>query len=49
MQNIEPRITKDVYTVLSLEASVNSRMSEGGTAPARVREQIAWWQGMMTR
>jgi len=44
MQKTEPRITKDVYAVLSLEASVNSRMSEGGTAPARVREQIAFWR-----
>src|SRR5579862_2121779 len=44
MQKIEPRLTKDVYAVLSLEASVNSRMSEGGTAPSRVREQIAFWR-----
>ena len=44
MQSIEPAITKDVYDVLSLEASVHSRMSEGGTAPSRVREQIAFWR-----
>ncbi|HTT97611.1 MAG TPA: argininosuccinate lyase [Rhizomicrobium sp.] len=44
MQKIEPRITEDVYDVLSLEASVNSRESYGGTAPKRVREQIAFWQ-----
>jgi argininosuccinate lyase len=44
MQSMEPAITKDVYDVLSLEASVNSRMSEGGTAPSRVREQIAFWR-----
>jgi argininosuccinate lyase len=37
-------IGKDVYDVLSLEASVNLRTSLGGTAPARVREQIAFWQ-----
>jgi argininosuccinate lyase len=30
--------------VLSLEASVNARTSFGGTAPARVREQIAYWK-----
>ena len=41
MQKIEPAITKDVFAVLSLEASVNSRESMGGTAPKRVREQIA--------
>jgi argininosuccinate lyase len=44
MQKIEPGITKDVYAVLSLEASVQSRLSFGGTAPERVREQIRFWQ-----
>jgi argininosuccinate lyase len=44
MQKIEPAITNDVFAVLSLEASVNSRESQGGTAPKRVREQIAFWR-----
>jgi argininosuccinate lyase len=44
MQKIEPGITKDVYAVLSLEASVHSRLSFGGTAPERVREQILYWR-----
>ena len=44
MQKIEPGITKDVLGVLTLEASVASRTSFGGTAPSRVREQIAFWQ-----
>jgi len=44
LKKIEPKITKDVYKVLSLEASVNARTSEGGTAPVRVREQIAFWK-----
>jgi argininosuccinate lyase len=44
MQKVEPAITNDVFAVLSLEASVNSRESYGGTAPVRVREQIAFWQ-----
>ena len=44
MQTIEPAITSDVFAVLSLEASVNSRESTGGTAPVRVREQIAFWR-----
>jgi argininosuccinate lyase len=44
MQKIEPAITKDVFSVLSLDASVASRLSSGGTAPARVREQIAFWR-----
>src|ERR1700681_266533 len=33
MQEIEPRITKDVFKVLSVERSVASRRSLGGTAP----------------
>ena len=44
MQKIEPGITQSVFEVLSLEASVNSRMSLGGTAPARVQEQIHFWR-----
>ncbi|HUO98073.1 MAG TPA: argininosuccinate lyase [Rhizomicrobium sp.] len=44
MQKIEPAITADVFNVLSLDACVASRMSLGGTAPARVREQIAFWK-----
>ena len=44
MQKIEPAVTADVFTVLSLQASVASRMSQGGTAPDRVREQIAFWR-----
>jgi argininosuccinate lyase len=44
MQKIEPAITQNVYDILTLEASVASRMSLGGTAPARVREQIALWK-----
>jgi argininosuccinate lyase len=44
MQKIEPAITNDVFAVLSLEASVNSRESYGGTAPGRVREQVAFWR-----
>lgn len=47
MQKIEPAITQDVFKVLSLESSVNSRMSLGGTAPARVKEQLAHWKGVL--
>jgi argininosuccinate lyase len=41
LQNIDGRIDERVYDVLSVEASVRSRTSYGGTAPERVREQIA--------
>ncbi|HKU65329.1 MAG TPA: argininosuccinate lyase, partial [Rhizomicrobium sp.] len=47
MQTIEPTITAEVFKVLSPEASVNSRMSLGGTAPARVKEQLAHWKGVL--
>ncbi|WP_262692023.1 argininosuccinate lyase [Kordiimonas aestuarii] len=40
MQAVEPRITKDVYSVLSVEASVTSRTSFGGTAPENVKEAV---------
>jgi len=41
MQSIEPRITEDVFTVLSVESSISSRTSEGGTAVVNVRAAIA--------
>ena len=47
MQTIDPAITDEVFRVLSLDASVNSRMSLGGTAPARVKEQLNHWRGML--
>ena len=47
MQAVEPAITAEVFKVLSPEASVNSRMSLGGTAPARVKEQLAHWKGVL--
>jgi argininosuccinate lyase len=44
LQKLEPRITDKIFAVLTLEASVASRQSYGGTAPVRVREQIAAWK-----
>jgi argininosuccinate lyase len=44
MRKIEPAVTDDVYSVLPVAASINSRQSFGGTAPVRVREQIAFWR-----
>jgi len=40
-QAIDSRIDADVFSVLSVEASVASRSSYGGTAPDQVRVQIA--------
>ncbi|NNC73299.1 MAG: argininosuccinate lyase [Sphingomonadaceae bacterium] len=41
LQSIDARIGESVYDVLSVEASVASRNSHGGTAPDQVRERIA--------
>ena len=41
MQKIDNRITHDVYSVLSIGASLASRTSEGGTAPDKVRAAAA--------
>jgi argininosuccinate lyase len=43
MQGVEPRITKDVYSVLSVENSVKSRTSHGGTAPQNVLKMAQGW------
>jgi len=47
MQKVEPAITAEVFKVLTPEASVASRMSLGGTAPARVREQLHHWRSIL--
>jgi argininosuccinate lyase len=44
MQSVHAAINEDVYNVLSVEASVASRMSYGGTAPAQVLVQIQRWR-----
>lgn len=41
LQGIDGRIDARIYDVLSIDASVASRTSLGGTAPVRVREAIA--------
>src|SRR6186713_1597009 len=43
MRAIEPRIGEDVFTVLSVDRSVKSRTSFGGTAPKNVRSQAKKW------
>jgi argininosuccinate lyase len=44
LQAIHAAITADIFNVLTVEASVASRKSFGGTAPSEVRKQIAWWR-----
>jgi argininosuccinate lyase len=41
LRGIDPRIDGGVRDLLTVDASVRSRTSYGGTAPQRVREQIA--------
>jgi argininosuccinate lyase len=43
MQSEEPRITGEVFGVLTVEASIASRKSFGGTAPENVAAQAARW------
>ena len=47
MKTAHDGITADVFDVLGVENSVNSRMSYGGTAPAQVRAQVARWKGIV--
>ena len=43
MRQVAPAITEDVYSVLSVDKSVRSRTSYGGTAPANVRRMARRW------
>jgi argininosuccinate lyase len=43
MQAVSPRITQAVYSVLSVQSSVKSRTSFGGTAPQNVRKMARAW------
>jgi argininosuccinate lyase len=44
LQAINGAITDQVYAVLSVQNSVKSRTSFGGTAPAQVRRQVRHWR-----
>jgi argininosuccinate lyase len=49
MQAIEPRITKEIFAVLSADNSVKSRASYGGTAPKNVRREANKWLKALAR
>jgi argininosuccinate lyase len=49
MQSVEPRISEAVYSVLSVENSVASRTSYGGTAPHKVEKMAAEWIGRLEK
>ncbi|WP_428926475.1 argininosuccinate lyase [Marinibacterium sp. SX1] len=47
MQTVHDGITADVFGVLGVDNSVNSRTSYGGTAPDQVRAQITRWKEIL--
>jgi argininosuccinate lyase len=49
MRAIEPRITNDIFAVLSVENSVASRVSYGGTSPKNVRREAERWLKALQR
>jgi argininosuccinate lyase len=49
MQAVHPKISEAAYGVLSVEASVASRTSEGGTAPENVRAAARGWIERLAR
>ncbi|UOA15694.1 MULTISPECIES: argininosuccinate lyase [Sulfitobacter] len=47
MKSVHAEITQDIFDVLGVDNSVNSRMSYGGTAPAQVRAQVERWKEIL--
>ena len=47
MQDVEPGITDEVYSVLGVDNSVASRTSFGGTAPSNVRDAARLWRAQL--
>jgi argininosuccinate lyase len=47
MQSVEPGISEDIFSVLTVDASVASRTSYGGTSPTNVTEQAARWLAVL--
>jgi argininosuccinate lyase len=49
VQAIEPRITEEALALLSAQKSVQSRTSQGGTAPNNVRREARRWLARLAR
>ena len=49
LQDVEPRINAEVFDVLGVEKSVESRTSYGGAAPSNVRAQARAWLQRLAR
>jgi argininosuccinate lyase len=46
-QAVEPRLDANVYAIFDIDRSVARKNSLGGTAPARVAEQVARWRDLL--
>jgi len=49
LRAIEPRINKEVFSVLSVDNAVKSRVSYGGTSPKNVRREAGKWLKALAR
>ncbi|MCO5070043.1 MAG: argininosuccinate lyase [Rhizobiaceae bacterium] len=49
LKAIHSDITDDIFSVLTVQNSVKSRKSFGGTAPAEVRRQIRYWKKRLAK
>ncbi|MCG7504480.1 argininosuccinate lyase [Mesorhizobium retamae] len=49
LQSIHEGISQDIFSVLSVQNSVKSRTSFGGTAPSEVRKQIRYWKKRLAK
>jgi len=49
LQSINSAINEGIFSVLSVQNSVKSRTSFGGTAPAEVRKQIRYWKKRLAK
>src|SRR5512145_1832581 len=49
LQSFSPLVSEDIFAVLTVEGSLDSRSHIGGTAPAQVRAAIAQWRARLAR
>ena len=49
LRSLHEGVTEDVFSVLTVQKSVRSRTSFGGTAPSEVRRQIRYWRRRLSR
>ena len=44
IRNYTPNIDNSIYKILSIENSVNTRTSYGGTSPSEVKKRVKEWK-----